>query len=92
MSITSLKELIQLASKNRKHIIIQRSPQLGCLPAYLDLAQRHFEKSPPPSIKHLGTGQGSLVTFQAPVDLLRLVMPIEMADEVESLELIYRRS
>jgi len=71
-------------------VVVIRSNS-GGLPPILELAHRHFEKAPPEEIKHLGTGLGSNVTYLAPLDLVRKVVPAHLLDGIDSVEITYRR-
>ncbi len=77
------------ASIKAPTITIIKNPNVGGLPDYLSIAHRQLEKTQPAPDRHLGT---SLESFQVAVDVLRLVCPESEVNEIDSLELTYRKA
>lgn len=72
-------------------VVISRNADFpGSLPPFIHLAHRQFEKTVPPPLRELGTTSG-LATYQIPVDLVRMVLPTFLADDIEAVELTYRK-
>ncbi len=57
----------------------------GALPTFLLLFQRHFEKACP------AVASPTSATLIAPVDHLGLLIPPNLLDEIDSIEVLYRR-
>lgn len=53
-------------------------------PSFIDLAQRHFEKEMP-----AGRFDGVNRIFTVPVDLLRLVLPEDLTEDIAEVEIVY---
>lgn len=71
---------------NKKEIVIQKYRFAQPVPNYVSFGHRHLEKECPGSVV-AGTEQRYLI----PVDLLSIVLPKDVAEEVESVELVYGR-
>lgn len=69
-------------------INIEKNPNLGQMPAIVELGHRQLEKTNPPPTRQLGN---VLTTYQVPVDLLAKLIPSSLAEEIETLEFTYKR-
>lgn len=76
-------------SKNRNEIEILKVLGMGQWPPYIELAQRHFEKEKPDVPGVVDSSGYRRATVTAPTDLMRLVLPEDVVDQIESLELVY---
>ncbi len=77
------------APKHSAPITVIKSA-IGSPPSYVLLGHRHLEKAHPPPIDHLGTTMG-IVRFRVPTDLIRMGLPQGIGDDVETVELVYRK-
>ena len=59
----------EMKSKNRT-IEVNKASNLGTMPMFIQMTHRHFEKENPPEAFSVG----SVKTYRAPVDLLRLTV------------------
>lgn len=74
-------------SRNREILVI-RDRQLGKLPSFLELAQRHYEKGQPQG----EVASDKTVAFTMPLDMLRLSLGANnpLVDGVEEITVHYR--
>lgn len=78
-------------SKDRNTIEVIKVREMGGLPPYIELGQRHLEKEMP-TIPRVPDGNGILrTTVTVPTDLMRLVLPDDQVDKIESMEFTYER-
>lgn len=72
-----------------------KSPTHGQPPSYISLAHRHFEKAKTEGARVIASAGSNLPvdsrSFVIPVDLLRLTIPPELVNEIESIEVVYGR-
>lgn len=66
-----------MSSKNNR--LVEIEVRKLSLPPYLSLAMRHFEKAPPSAL--------SDGNYLIPLDLLRMCLPPEYVDQLESVEI-----
>ena len=57
----------------------------GDFPPFIELGHRHLEKE---ATVPVSTTQG---TYLLPVDLIRMVVPAELADAIEAVEIVYKK-
>lgn len=76
-----------MRSKNRE-IVITKTKDIGILPTYIGLAQRHLEKEVP-----VEKSVGIVTIYTVPVDLLSVggLIPSDMIDQIEMVELAYNK-
>lgn len=73
-----------MRSTSTPTLTIFKTRNWAAFPAFVDLAQRHFEKERPN-----GREEGSNRAFTVPVDLLRMVLPPRLVDELVEVEIVY---
>jgi hypothetical protein len=64
---------------------INKVKDAGAMPAFLELAHRHYQKSPP----HLSSQNGAILII--PLDLVALCVPWAILEGIESFEVVYRK-
>lgn len=73
-----------MRSSNPRTVEVYKTVSAGCMPPMLGLFHRHFQKSLPT------TGEKE-ATIVAPVDLLDLLVPPEILNGIESIEIVYKK-
>lgn len=83
----------RVKSKSQPIVITRRMWQNGAsgvvspLPPFIPLVHRHLEKeSTSPDV-----AAGTLVTFTAPLDLVRMTIPEFISKDIDSIDITYRR-
>lgn len=73
-------------STKTKEIIVHKVRGLGSeYPGFMPLLHRHFEKAKPT------VASAKEATIIAPVDLLNLLVPPVLLDEIEAIEIHYKK-
>jgi hypothetical protein len=70
-------------------VTVSKAKDIGVMPTYLMLAQKHLEKAVP-----MGeVGDGGATTYQIPTDLLTVGDAVEkrLVEEIDSIELTYQK-
>lgn len=77
-----------MKSDNRE-IVVTRRLDVGSitLPPFITLGAKHVEKELPKPTQTIG----GRYYFMVPLDLVRLVLPTELSEEITELTLVYER-
>ncbi len=72
-------------------ILIEKVTGKGDFPPFIKLIQRHFEKARPFVPEAGATGKMQIV-LTAPLDLIGMTIPASLLENIESIEMIYRKA
>ena len=75
-----------MRSNTNNTIIAVKRPNLGHIPLFVSMAQRHLEKE-----QATGEKLGEDTLYRVPVDLLRLTVPEDLIDDIAAVEFTYRK-